>query len=170
MDKMEYIDKKFEQIEGIGDAVEYTKSLTQLLRMIHPSDAYKIITELIKPKNNFKIIKCKRDDVKVYQEFQDLMQNAKKSADHDKLPATMLDVDMACTKVYGTTVLMIRTLNDTGNNRFTKITQAINRIEERLGMDVTDFKEDDEDDSTNNENEQRIEETADGSGDTGKTE
>ena len=67
MDKMEYIDKKFKQIECIGDAVEYTKSLTQLLRMIHPSDAYKIITELIKPKNNFKIIKCKRDDVKVYQ-------------------------------------------------------------------------------------------------------
>lgn len=168
-DIIKNINNRIKEINKIDDPVEYVKEKVNFLRTMHPSDAYQIVKDMV-PGKDGKVFVCKKRDVKTYQEFQDLLETCKQSYKHDNDFATNLDVDRAVSKAYGMTLRMIRVITDTEQNRFDKITSAINRIEERLGLDVTDFGEGERNDSTELEDAQRIEEVADGTGATGKTE
>lgn len=168
-DIIKNINNRIKEINKIDDPVEYVKEKVKFLRTMHPSDAYQIVKDMV-PGKDGKVFVCKKRDVKTYQEFQDLLETCKQSYKHDNDFATNLDVDRAVSKAYGMTLRMIRVITDTEQNRFDKITSAINRIEERLGLDVTDFGEGERNDSTELEDAQRIEEVADGTGATSKTE
>lgn len=158
------------EINGVTNPVEYTKKLTGFLSRMHPSDAYTIIRDEIVPKKNTRISSCKSEDMEAYQMFQDLQMNCKASFDHDRALATNLDVDKAVSKAYGIAMRTLRANMDLEQERFDKITSAINRIEEHLGLDVTDFREGVNNDSTNNEDAQRVEEATAGTGEIGETE
>lgn len=164
------INEKLKEIAVIEDSVKYTDELTQFLSKMHPSDAYVIIRDQIIPIKNKKIQACRHDDLYKYQCFQYLMQGCKASYDHDRSMATNLDVDKAVSKAYGITMRTLRANMDMEQARFDKLTQAINRIEERLGMDVTDFREGNENDSTEHENAQNVEGTTTEAGEPCETE
>lgn len=165
------INKKLDSIELLADPIEYVKQMVKFLRTMHPSDAYEIVKDMT-PAKNQKVMICKKNDVKTYQELQDLLMECKKSYQHDNDYATNLTVDRAVSKAYGMTLRMIRANMDMEKDRFDKITSAINRIEERLGLEPTNFNEEEgnSDDSTNNENEQGFEETPNDVGGSSKTE
>ena len=170
MDIKEYVEKTYAKINGIEDPVEYTKGMTTFLSQLHPSDAYTIIRDKIAPKKSPKIQKCKVANVQVYQEFQDLERKCKESHDHDNRMATNLDVDKAVSKSYGITTRMIRAVMDMEKARFDKVTKTINRIEEHLGLDVTDFREGEENDTTEHEDAQNVEGVATEAGESGEAE
>lgn len=164
------INEKLDNINEISDAVEYVKEMVKFLRTMHPSDAYDIVKDMT-PAKNKRVMVCKKADIKTYQDLQDLMMECKKSYQHDNDFATNLTVDKAVSKAYGMTLRMIRANMDIEKSRFDKVTSAINRIEERLGLEPTDFSgEDDDNDSTINENEQGFEETSDNVGGSGEAE
>lgn len=157
VDVEKFIASRLEEIACVEDSIEYTERLTQFLSMMHPSDAHVIIRDQIVPAKNKKIQNCKRDDVAKYQAFQNIVMECKASFDHDRAHATNLDVDKAVSKSYGITMRVIRANMDMEQARFDKLTSAINRIEEHLGLDVTDFREGDNNDSTEHEDAQNVE-------------
>lgn len=160
MDKIkEMIDRNLATIDAEQDPIKYTKRVTVFLSKLHPSDAYVIIRDTIIPTKNKRISLCKTMDTPAYQEFQNLRMECKKSFDHDKSYATNLDVDKAVSKAYGIAMRTLRANMDMEKVRFDKLTKAINRIEEHLGLDVTDFGEGEEIDSAEHENAQNVEGT-----------
>ena len=167
---MKIIGDKMKEIDNINDPVEYTKEATKFLSTLHPSDAYAIIRDRVNPAHNRRIGMCKHEDVAAYQEFQDLKQKCKILFDHDRAPATNLDVDKAVSKAYGIAMRTIRANMDMEQVRFDKLTAAINKIEEHLGLDVTDFGEGEGNDTTEHEDAQDVKGAVVGTGEIGKTE
>ena len=167
---MKHISDNLTRIDGIENPVEYTKELKKFFDSMHPSDAYVIIRDTIVPAKNKRIQACKKEDMCTYQEFQAVVQECKKSFDHDRSLATNLDVDKAVSKAYGIMARMLRANMDMEKVRFDKLTEAINKIEGHLGLDVTDFGEGDKNDTTEHEDAQRIEEVTPGTGEASKTE
>lgn len=121
------------------------KGINGALKELHPSVRYYVISEYTKYKEFNDIIKAERVKTqrgeytnsmdKPYQMYQDLKKEAIDSNKHDNTPAKMIDVDRAITQAYVILVNMIGTINKTLNVQ----SEAINRIEERLGIDKTDF-------------------------------
>lgn len=167
---LKIIDNKLAEIDKIEDSVVYTNKVTTFLDTLHPSDAYAIIRDKVIPAKNKRIQMCRHENLETYQTFQDLKQRCKASFDHDRSWATNLDVDKAVSKAYGIAMRTLRANMDMEKVRFDKITSAINRIEEHLGLDVTDFREDEANDTAEHENAQGIKETVTGTGEAGKTE
>ena len=167
---IKYINGKVAEIEKIEDPVGYTARTTAFLNTLHPSDAYAIIRDTVIPAKNKKISACRHENVEIYQAFQDLRQRCKASFDHDRSWATNLDVDKAVSKAYGIAMRTLRANMDMEKVRFDKLTSAINRIEEHLGLDVTDFREDEANDTTESENAQTIERITEGTGEISETE
>lgn len=91
------------------------KELNDFLDTMHPSDRYLIIKDRLKDKftmiNGAKYSKNKADKEE-YERYQEIKQGAKASYDHDNKYAKMIDVDKACTKVYGLLLTMIREQNN----------------------------------------------------------
>lgn len=166
----EIISNKMAEIDAIINPVDYVNGLVKFLGTMHPSDAYAIIRDIVVPKKNKRISECKAQNIEMYQVFQNLMMECKASYDHDRSTATNLDVDKAVSKAYGIAMRTLRANMDMEKDRFDKVTKAINRIEERLGLDVTDFGEGDDNDTTEYENAQGVKETAGGTGESGETE
>lgn len=164
------IEEKLVEIDKIENPCNYVKELTKFLDRMHPSDAHIIIRDKVIPSKNKRVQECKRTDVEVYQTFQSLMMECKESFNHDRAFATNLDVDKAVTKAYGIAMRTLRANMDMEKVRFDKLTKAINKIEEHLGLDVTNFEEGDDNDTTEHEDAQRIEEVTTGTGEVSKTE
>lgn len=164
------LENEYSKVSSIENPVEYTKELTKFLSKLHPSDAHVIIRDNVAPKKNKKLHECRFAKVEAYQEFQDLERRCKESFDHDRAVATNLDVDKAVSKAYGISMRALRAVMDMEKDRFDKVTQAINRIEERLGLDVTDFREGDNNDSTKHEDAQNVEGTTAEAGEPCETE
>lgn len=164
------IEEECGRINAIEDPVEYTKGLTEFLSRMHPSDAYIILRDKVVPKKESRIRDCRSADVQIYQEFQDMERRCKESFDHDRTHATNLDVDKAVSKSYGITMRALRAVMDMEKDRFDKVTAAINRIEEHLGLDVTDFREGDNNDYTEHEDAQNVEGTSAEAGEPCETE
>lgn len=123
------------------DSVKGTIELIKLVKQVHPTIVYEILRDVIKFHKCQMISKCKQQNTKVYQEIQDIYMNAKKSYQHDHTMATNLDIDKAVTKAYGITLRMIGNHIYTQDKELNTICCAINKIEEHLGIDVTDFSE-----------------------------
>lgn len=179
MAQMETQVTKEEIREQIREQVNNCKTATDLVELLdkmHPSDAYKTIEDFVsKSLAARKLLEeAKDNDLKTYQTFQDILENGRKSYEHDQSPAKMIDVDMAATRVYTILLRMIGELNG-GNDAIVsvlyKVAMAINKIEEKNGLELTEFnefkadaEEGDNNDTTHHCNEQGCEACTDGTG------
>lgn len=113
--------------------------LVNYLEKLPDSDRYIVIRDYVDDHR----IRCIKEleDGKIYQQFQVLKGEATKSWQHDHTTATMMDVDKALTKVYGILLRMLKTSNDDTDKILNNIQDAINRIEEKIGLDKSKFIE-----------------------------
>lgn len=140
------------------------KDMNEFLQKLHVSDAYRVIRDIIQPKTN-PIVKHAMDkDKEQYQLFQDIQNQAKSAFDWENTQATRGDARNIATQIasqlsnkfYGICVRMISTLDD----ELGKVEVAINKIEEHIGLEKTNFENNKEDnhDTTKSGNEQGSEE------------
>lgn len=152
------------------EGAKTTKELNDFLDKMHPSDCHAAIRDMFTIATNRMITASKQsddnDEMYQYQRFQDIKMKAKQSFEHDRTNATMLDVDKAVSKSYGITLRMLRATNDMTDSRFNKVCQAINKIEEHLGLDVTNWSGEDEVNDTTGNDVSGVEENTTGTGDT----
>lgn len=87
-----------------------------------------------------------------YQLFQDIKARAKQSWDHDHKMAMMMDVDRACLNVYTLLLRIFKAHNDSYVEELNQIRTAINRIEEKVGLELTSWEEPKPDNSTDGGN------------------
>lgn len=122
--------KKLVQMIDDGDIGGFLTSLDQ----IAASKAYLVIRDDMTNKH----IKAIKDSGKDnYQMFQDIKIRAKQSWDHDHKMAMMMDIDRACTNVYTLLLRIFKVHNDTYVEELSQIRAAINRIEEKVGLEPT---------------------------------
>jgi Mg2+ and Co2+ transporter CorA len=87
-----------------------------------------------------------------YQLFQDIKARAKQSWDYDHKMAMMMDVDRACMNVYTLLLRIFKAHNDSYAEELNQIRTAINRIEEKVGLEPTSWEEPKSDNSTDGGN------------------
>jgi hypothetical protein len=159
------------EIKGKIMGTTTLKEINDLLDNMHPSDVHVVIRDMFTIGINRMITVCKNSKDKLeiaeYQRFQAIKIEAKQSWDHDHTNATMLDVDKAVSKSYGITLRMIKEIMNQDDKKFNKLTSAIHRIEDNLGLERTNFEEDDNNDSTKSDDVQGVEENIDRTGDIG---
>lgn len=136
------------------------ESLNDFLTKLHPSSAYAVIRDIIQPNTNLMIRRASEaEDKSEYQRFQEISEQAKKVFEYENKTATIFEVNQIAGSIaqrfYGITVRMISMLDD----ELGKVEQAINTIEEHVGLSVTNFnKESVINDTTELSDEQRGEE------------
>lgn len=106
------------------------------------SKAYVLIRDNIAPKH---IKTIKESSTENYQLFQDIKARAKQSWDYDHKMATIEEVNRACANVYTLLLRIVAQYNDSFTTELTKIINAINKIEEKVGVDITDWSNSDDD-------------------------
>lgn len=109
----------------------------------HASAVYLFIKNKLTQKHIRIIKEASTETNPYYQLFQDIKLKAKKSWEHDHKTATMEDVDKACTNLYTLILRIWRAYNDGVSEELIKIHDAINKIEEKLGIDATDWNQQD---------------------------
>lgn len=114
------------------------------------SKAYLVIRDEM-TNQHVKIIKESGKDN--YQLFQDIKARAKQSWDHDHKMAMMMDVDRACRNVYTLILRIFKAHNDLYTEELNQIRTAINRIEEKVGLEPTVWDESKDENSTDGGNE-----------------
>lgn len=87
-----------------------------------------------------------RKDMDLYKRFQAIRTECKQSWDYDHKMATMEDVNRACTNLYGIVIKILQSETSSFDPVLNKMGQAINNIEERLGMPQTQWNEEDHSD------------------------
>ena len=128
----ERINKQLEMIES-GDIKGFLDDIDQM----GASKAYIVIRDHI----NYQHIKKIKDSGKDnYQKFQDIKIRAKQSWDYDHRQALMEDVNRGCMNVYTLILRIMRAQNDDFAEELGKIQTAINRIEEKVGLEPTVWK------------------------------
>lgn len=125
----ERIKKQLEMIES-GNIEGFLNDIDQ----IAASKAYIIIRDNI---NYQHVKKIRESGEENYQKFQDIKQRAKQSWDYDHRQALMEDVNRGCMNVYTLILKIMRAQNDDFAEEFNKLQKAINRIEEKIGLDIT---------------------------------
>lgn len=121
------------------------KEFLDILDQTHASKVYEIIRDNITPKH-IRMIKEASDSTNCYyQTFQDIKLKAKQSWDHDHKMASMADVDRACTNLYTLVLRIIKALGDGTAREFDTVHLAINKIEEKLGLEITNWSEEPQD-------------------------
>lgn len=149
-------------LEDTVKSFENIADLNNFLVKLHPSDAYRMIRDVVQPKDNFMIRKDKNDHKEDYQRFQEIQRQAKEVFDYERKTATMFEVQQVATgisqKYYNIAVRMISLLDD----ELGKVESAVNTIEEKMGLPISDFnvKESDSNDSTEHNDEQGSEKTS----------
>ena len=137
------------------DSFTNIKQINDYLLNMVAVDAYVVINEIIKPKTNLVIQSAKKNDVESYQYFQNIMLQSKKAYDVANSPARMVDIndvaDKIASRYYSICVRMISVIDD----ELGKIEQAVNTIEERLGIALTDFNEKENDDCDSKGNDEQ---------------
>lgn len=126
-------------IEGFLDAIDKMAA----------SKAYLVIRDEMTSKDVKAIKDSGKDN---YQKFQDIKIRAKQSWDHDHKMAMMMDVDRACLNVYTLLLRIFKVHNDTYVEELNQIRTAINRIEEKVGLEPTSWEEPKTDNSTDGGN------------------
>lgn len=108
-------------------------TLITFLKSQNKSDAYVIMRDIITDIQKRDI----KRDTDLYCHWKDLDKDTRIQWDYDHKQATMMDVNRAVTNVYTLALKMIRALDE----HIIMSEAAINRIEEKLGMDITQFTE-----------------------------
>ena len=85
--------------EQINKALEETvrefkslKDLNDFLTQLHPSDAYNVITNIVRPSTNMIVKREQKNKSDDYKIFQNITQEAKKMYDYERKNATIFDV------------------------------------------------------------------------------
>lgn len=139
----EELDKVVERINNIiYDGSMELSDINEILKNLHSSVRYYVIGAFDKDRRFKDIIRQARNNAidgsdtnKLYQTYQDLKREANDMHKHDESTAKMKDVDRACMNVYTLLVKMIGALNQT----LIQQGEAINKIEGKLGIDMTGF-------------------------------
>lgn len=122
--------------DNIGSKIVSAKSLEEINKIIeplHPSDRFIVIRDHINHTMQHLIKAAKNtNDVEHYQVFQEMKYEAKKAYEHDHSPAKMIDVDKACTKIYGILLRMIGEQQQAIN----KLQSQIDTLNEKNGIKV----------------------------------
>lgn len=141
----------------IKDDTEFLKKINEMLDSMDKSDAHTVIQKYIQPNSKIKarISHVLKADVKEYQRYQAIRIEARDSYIHDNKQAKMIDVDKAVSAAYTIVVSMIGQLNKI----LMKQGEAINKIEEKLEMEVTNFIEEGKDDTAKHDDVQGDENT-----------
>lgn len=105
------------------------------------SKAYLVIRDSITQKHINAIKNSGKDN---YQKFQDIKIRAKQSWDHDHKHATMADVDRACLNVYTLVLKVMKVHADATAEELNQMRSAINRIEEQVGLEKTNWESTDD--------------------------
>lgn len=113
--------------------------ITNMLENMHRSKGYLVIRDEISRK---KLVEIQESEH--YQRFQAIKQECKQSFEHDRKMASNADVDRACTAIYTLLVKMIGGQGDAVIRELGEIHQAINRIEEAVGIPQTKWGLDDD--------------------------
>lgn len=106
-----------------------------MLDKLPPSQAYECICKF-KPLHT-KLIRGAGKEV--YQRFQDVCIAAKKSWEYDHKPANIAEVNKACMNVYTLLLRILKRYSDGIESELSDIKSAINKIEEKVGLDITKF-------------------------------
>lgn len=140
MKEKQYVERIFEHV-----ANEDLTSINKLLSSLDPAVRYNVIKECSKDKKFNSVIGveklkavgkiCTPD--KPYQTYQDLKAEAINIYKHDNTTAAMIDVDRAVSRAYTILLTMISAINTTVN----KQSEAINKIERVIGLELTNFDE-----------------------------
>lgn len=125
----ERIKKQLVMIES-GDIKGFLNDIDQMAA----SKAHIVIRDNLTQKH-VKMIKDSGKDN--YQMFQDIKIRAKNSWDYDHRVATMEDVNRGCTNLYTLVLRLMRAQNDDFLEELNKIHVAINKIEEKIGLEPT---------------------------------
>ena len=125
----ERVKKMIEMIES-GNIEGFLNDIDQMAA----SKAYLVIRDNI---NNHHIKAIRESSTENYQKFQDIKIRAKKSWDYDHKMATMEDVNRACMNVYTLVLRLMSAQNGDFQEEFNKIRTAINKIEEKVGLEPT---------------------------------
>lgn len=122
---------------GLTDPDEVLARLCEM----HRSQGYLVIRDKLSPKmlRAIKGDKNNEKDVERYKLFQSVKQECKASWDYDHRTPMMYEVNRGLTNVYNMILNIFATYRNFDEAEFDAIHQAINRIEERLGMDKTDW-------------------------------
>lgn len=128
-----------------GDVEAFLKTIDQMAA----SKAYLAIRDHMEQRHIKAIKNSGKDN---YQLFQDIKTRAKQSWDHDHKMAMMMDVDRACHNVYTLVLRIFKVHNDLYTEELNQIRTAINRIEEKVGLEPTVWEEPKSDNSTDGGN------------------
>lgn len=104
------------------------------------SKAYLVIRDKLSNKH---IKTIRESGTENYQKFQDIKLRAKKSWDYDHSVPTMEDVNRACMNLYTIVLRLMNAQNSDNSRELSKIQSAINRIEEKVGLDPTVWEDQD---------------------------
>lgn len=133
------------QLINKGDIKGFLANLDQMAA----SKAYLVIRDKMTNQHIRAIKESGKDN---YQLFQDIKIRARQSWDHDHKMAMMMDVDRACMNVYTLLLRIFKVHNDTYVGELNQIRTAINRIEEKVGLEPTIWEEPKSDNSTDGGN------------------
>jgi hypothetical protein len=172
-----YNDGKEHSQEEVREVIKRTvascqtiKELNEFLQKLHPVDCYKVIRDVVDPKKNKMIRNDKQEHCEDYQVFQDIQLQAKQMWNYTNRQATIGDVQDLITsnisRYYNILVRMISKVDD----ELGLVEKAVNTIEERLEIPLTNFdvlKEEISDDATRND-EQGEQDSIAGNGEDGK--
>lgn len=75
----------------------------------------------------------------VYKEFQAIKQECKESWDYDHKTPNMLDLNKGLTNLYGVILRLISAMQNSHTQELDEIRVAINKIEEKIGIEPTDW-------------------------------
>lgn len=117
-----------------GNIEGFLKAIDQMAA----SKAYLVIRDEMTQKHIKAIKESGKDN---YQLFQDIKARAKQSWDHDHKMAMMMDIDRACHNVYTLVLRIFKAHNDLYTEELNQIRTAINRIEEKVGLELTSWEE-----------------------------
>lgn len=128
------------------------------LDVMAASKAYLVIRDNI-TSNHIKMIKDSGKEN--YQKFQDIKIRAKQSWDYDHRHANMEDVNRACMNVYTLVLRFMNAQNSDYQSEFNAIKLAINKLEEKAGIEPTVWDAQDNDGGNDNVSDvQRVEENS----------
>ena len=116
---------------GYTDPNEFVDTLDQM----HRSKGHEVIRYNMSPF----MLKKIRDDTELYKKFQDIKMECKKSYEYDRKMATMLDVNRGLTNLYNIILRLFASYKNGNDATLDAVCTAINKIEERLGMERTDW-------------------------------
>lgn len=133
------------QMKQIVDSGKSNETAVEFVERLDKMQRSKGFVE-IRDKMTQNMLREIRKDVDLYKKFQSIRVECKQSWDYDHRMATIEDVNRACTNLYGIILKILKSETSSFDPVLNKMGQAINNIEERLGMPQTQWNEEDHSD------------------------